>query len=57
MSAVNTIEQCPSMSCTTGMPWKARLGQNLRRGDDQLATDAPPRLRLATAFNELAPAV
>jgi len=39
------------------MPWKARLGQNLRRGDDQLATDAPPRLRLATAFNELAPAV
>ena len=28
--------------------------QNLRRGHYELATDAPPRLRLATAFSELA---
>ena len=28
--------------------------QNLRRGHYELATDAPPRLRLATAFTELA---
>ena len=31
--------------------------QNLRRGHYELATDAPPRLRLATAFTELALAV
>ena len=28
--------------------------QNLRRGHYELATDVPPRLRLATAFTELA---
>ena len=28
--------------------------QNLRRGHYELATDASPPLRLATAFNELA---
>ena len=28
--------------------------QNLRRGHYELATDAPPPLRLATAFSELA---
>ena len=33
------------------------LVQNLRRGHYELATDAPPRLRLATAFTELALAV
>jgi IS6 family transposase len=31
--------------------------QNLRRGHYELATDAPPQLRLATAFAELALAV
>ena len=31
--------------------------QNLRRGHYELAADAPPRLRLATAFTELALAV
>jgi transposase, IS6 family len=31
--------------------------QNLRRGHYELATDAPPCLRLATAFTELAQAV
>ena len=31
--------------------------QNLRRGHYELATDAPPRLRLATAFTELALAI
>ncbi len=31
--------------------------QNIRRGHYELATDAPPRLRLATAFTELALAV
>jgi IS6 family transposase len=31
--------------------------QNLRRGQYELTTDAPPRLRLATAFTELARAV
>ena len=31
--------------------------QNLRRGHYELATDAPPPLRLATAFTELALAV
>ncbi len=31
--------------------------QNLRRGHYELATDAPPRLRVATAFTELAPAI
>jgi transposase, IS6 family len=31
--------------------------QNLRRGHYELATDVPPRLRLATAFTELALAV
>jgi transposase-like protein len=41
----------------------ARIGsghafvQNLRRGHYELATDAPPRLRLATAFAELAQAM
>jgi IS6 family transposase len=33
------------------------LVQNLRRGHYELATDAPPQLRLATAFTELAPAM
>ena len=31
--------------------------QNLRRGHYELATDAPPPLRLAEAFNELAVAM
>jgi transposase-like protein len=31
--------------------------QNLRRGHYELATDTPPRLRLATAFTELALAI
>jgi adenosine/AMP kinase len=31
--------------------------QNLRRGHYELAISAPPRLRLATAFTELAMAV
>ena len=31
--------------------------QNLRRGHYELATDTPPRLRLATAFTELAVAI
>jgi transposase-like protein len=31
--------------------------QNLRRGHYELATDAPPQLRLATAFTELALAI
>jgi IS6 family transposase len=31
--------------------------QNLRRGHYELATDAPPPLRLATAFSELARAM
>jgi transposase-like protein len=31
--------------------------QNLRRGHYELATDAPPRLRLATALTELALAI
>jgi IS6 family transposase len=31
--------------------------QNLSRGHYELATDIPPRLRLATAFTELALAV
>jgi len=31
--------------------------QNLRRGFYELATDVPPRLRLATAFDELAQAL
>ena len=31
--------------------------QNLRRGHYELATDAPPKLRVATAFDELAQAV
>ena len=30
------------------------LVQNLRRGHYELATDAPPQLRMATAFTELA---
>jgi hypothetical protein len=33
------------------------FAQNLRRGHHELATDAPPQLRLATAFAELALAV
>jgi hypothetical protein len=31
--------------------------QNIRRGHYELATDAPPTLRVATAFDELAQAV
>jgi hypothetical protein len=31
--------------------------QNLRRGHYELGADAPPRLRLATAFTELALAI
>ncbi len=31
--------------------------QNLRRGHYELATDVPPRLRLETAFTDLAPAI
>jgi IS6 family transposase len=31
--------------------------QNVRRGHYELATDVDPRLRLATAFAELAPAI
>ena len=31
--------------------------QNLRRGHYELVTEAPPRLRLATAFTELALAI
>jgi transposase, IS6 family len=31
--------------------------QNIRRGHNELATDVDPRLRLATAFTELAPAI
>ena len=31
--------------------------QNLRRGHYELATDAPPQLRLATAFTELTLAI
>jgi hypothetical protein len=31
--------------------------QNLRRGHYEPATDAPPRLRLATVFTELALAI
>ena len=34
-----------------------RFVQNLRRGHYELAIDVPPRLRLATAFTELALAV
>ncbi len=33
------------------------LGQNLRRGHHELATDAPTQLRLQSAFNELALAI
>jgi IS6 family transposase len=31
--------------------------QNLRRGHYEIATDTPPRLRLAAAFTELATAI
>ncbi len=31
--------------------------QNIRRGHYELATDAPPKLRVATAIDELAQAV
>lgn len=31
--------------------------QNLRRGHHELGIDAEPALRLATAFNELRPAI